>query len=447
MPFMPWQRLVADVAGEIDPDTGLLAYRDVVLTVPRQSGKTSLVLAASVHRALGFGGRQNIVYTAQTRGDARKKWEDDHLPILQGSPFGPLFRPRKTTGNEAFLWRNGSRYGLISATLKSGHGPTVDMAFLDEAFAHTDDRLEQAMRPAMITRASPQLWVLSTAGTRTSTYLRAKITAGREMVTAGRASRTAYFDWSAPDDADPLDPVTWWACMPALGHTITEAAIAAELETMLANPEQGLDLFRRAYLNQWPDEIHEGWRVINRTAWEALADAGSQPGDPVVFAADVTPDRSMGAIGVAGRRGDGAMHVEVVDHRSGTGWMVERLVQLHQRWSPAAVVVDAAGPAGSLIVDLEAAGIEVTRPTARQVAQACGWFYDAATSDLPQLRHLGQVELARALAGATRRPLGEAWAWSRRGGIDICPLVAVTLAAWGRATQTGTTLVPLFARG
>jgi hypothetical protein len=49
-PFMPWQRLVADVAMEVDPATGLLAYREVDLTTPRQSGKTTLELAVLVHR-------------------------------------------------------------------------------------------------------------------------------------------------------------------------------------------------------------------------------------------------------------------------------------------------------------------------------------------------------------------------------------------------------------
>src|SRR5215217_7263151 len=76
-PLMPWQRHVADVALELDPETGLLAYREVILTVPRQSGKTTLLLAVMTHRALGFGQRQRVLYTAQTRNDARKKWEDE----------------------------------------------------------------------------------------------------------------------------------------------------------------------------------------------------------------------------------------------------------------------------------------------------------------------------------------------------------------------------------
>jgi hypothetical protein len=40
------------------------------------------------------------------------------------------------------------------------------------------------------------------------------------------------------------------------------------------------------------------------------------------------------------------------------------------------------------------------------------------------------------LKGATQRPLGDRWAWSRKNSsIDISPLVAVTLALWGVARQ------------
>lgn len=51
-PLMPWQRYVADTALEIDPETGLLANRGADTTVPRQSGKTSLILPAAIWRGL-----------------------------------------------------------------------------------------------------------------------------------------------------------------------------------------------------------------------------------------------------------------------------------------------------------------------------------------------------------------------------------------------------------
>jgi phage terminase large subunit-like protein len=315
---MPWQRYVADVALEYDPVTGRLWYREVDLTVPRQSGKTTEILAVAVDRALSFGGRQNIVYTAQTRNDARLKWEEEHVAILERSIFGPMFRVKLANGQESIRWRNGSRHGITATTEKSGHGPTLDLGFVDEAFAQVDARTEQAMKPSMITRPEPQLWVASTAGTETSTYLRGKVKAGRRRVESGVPSRIAYFEWSAPDEADPGDPAVWRACMPALGHTITEDAIRAEYESMRS---ELLAEFQRAYLNQWVDRSLADL-VIPLEWWAQCADPSSVITGPVVFAVDVAPDHAWASIGVAGWRPDGLPHGELEERHADTGWVV-----------------------------------------------------------------------------------------------------------------------------
>jgi hypothetical protein len=195
--------------------------------------------------------------------------------------------------------------------------------------------------------------------------------------------------------------------MPALGHTVREATITHEFER--------LDLadFCRAYLNWWPGEIPNDWQVIEEAAWRALDDADSTAVDPVSFAADVTPERSHAAIAVAGRRPDGLGHAEVVDHRPGTGWVAGRLVELANRWSPCAIVVDETGLAGSLVAPLEEAGLEVVRPTAKARAAADGGFYDAVAEQ--SLRYVPRPALDAAVAGAQQRPLGDAWAWARKG--------------------------------
>ena len=65
--------------------------------------------------------------------------------------------------------------------------------------------------------------------------------------------------------------------------------------------------------------------------------------------------------------------------------------------------------------------------------QACGQFYDAVMRGT--LRHLGTDELSVAADGAARRPLGDAWALSRKdSGADITPLVSAVLARWGAET-------------
>jgi len=214
------------------------------------------------------------LYSAQDRIHARLKWEDDHVATLERSPFAGEFKVRYQRGDEAIRWDNGSRHGITAPGEKAGHSEVLDLAVADEAWGLEDSKLEQGLSPTMVTRPQPQLWVVSTAGTHRSAYLRGKVDAGRARVGAGHRSSVAYFEWSAVEGSDPADPATWWATMPALGHTVTEATIAAEFER--------LDLadFCRAYLNWWPGEIPADWQVIAEADWLALADPSSAAADP-----------------------------------------------------------------------------------------------------------------------------------------------------------------------
>lgn len=435
-PFMPWQQLVADVVLEIDPATGRLAYEEFGLTVPRQSGKSTFVEAKATHRCTAtrfFGDRQRVIYTAQTRKKALEKWEEDFRPDLEASSyFRNRFHPHKPPGNEHFRFANGSRWGLEANTETAGHGSTIDEAYLDEAFAHQDWRLEQALGPAMITRLNKQLGIISTAGwLGGSPFLEAKVQAGRAAVLEGRRSVRAYFEWSADQDAEAGDEAVWWGCMPALGRTISVAAIRGEYQKAL---DQGkLNEFRRAYLNQWvPKDIPDAWVVIPEASWSELADPQSNPAAPVAFAIAVPGDRSCAAIAVAGIRPDGRLHVEVAEYAPGTSWVEPWLIDRWQRHSPCAVVLDKTGHEASFIQGLRDAGLELLHPTSQQVAAAYGQFYDVAVNS-KTLRHRHQPELDAALAGAITRDVGDGGrTWARRASAaDISPLVAATLALWG----------------
>lgn len=433
-PFMPWQRIVSDIAHEVNPDTGCLAYSEVRLLVPRQSGKSTEIFAKSIWRmidAAGLGGRQTLLYVAQSRNKAREKFVDDYLTEVRAArALRGKWRERLSNGSEQIHWRNGSRWGIDAVTKKSGHGSTLDAGDIDEAFSHVDARVEQALRPAMITRPNSQLWVVSTAGDETSLYLNAKMQSGRKMVEEGVDSGVAYFEWSAEPDADPGDPATWWSCMPALGFTVTEDRIRAEYTAMSADGD--LAGFRRAYLNI-PQDGAATDTVIPLAQWRRQADTAQEPfhDQPPAFAVDVTPDRGLAAIGNAFWRPDGAPQGEVVQTGPGTDWVVKALVELVRRHPRAIVVIDPSGPAGSLITDLEHERVAVVKTTARDMAQACGWLHDATIAGT--WHHAGQSVLDDALRAAAKRPLGDAWAWDRKhaGDAPIAPLVAVTLAVWG----------------
>jgi terminase large subunit-like protein len=430
---MPWQQHVADVILEVDPDTGELAYTEFGLTVPRQSGKSTLVLAKAVHRvsATGFfGPRQRLVYTAQTRHKAREKWEEDYAGQLEASRhFAGKIKTHKGNGNEHIRFPNGSRFGIEANTEKAGHGGTIDEAYLDEAFAHPDARLEQAFRPAMITRRNKQLGVISTRGWKgREPYLLKKIEKGRAQAEMGMRAGTAYFEWSAPDDADPLDRDVWRACMPALGYTITEAAIAAELETI------GLADFRRAYLNQSvSQDAAVEWSVIGKAPWDARRIAPVRPDGPVMFAVAASwPDADSAAVAVIGQSA-GRITVQIHRHQPGVSWAVEELARLVDAHPNLGVVIDQGGPAGRLVAPLEAAlprGTELIKASMADAARAFGLFQTEVVGDAPRLAHFDQPELNGALASATKRPLGDGFTWARRDATDIAPLEAGTLGVW-----------------
>lgn len=257
-PLMPWQALVATTG--LEHEDGRLAYRDVTVSTPRQSGKSTLILAVIITRMLSAPG-QTITYGAQTRLAARTKLFDRWWPRIRHSPLGGLFTLSRAAGAEALRAANGSTCYLLSTDEGASHGETLDLAILDECW-RLDAAAEHAVRPAMATRPNGQLWTLSTAGNEKSLFWRGKVNAGRTTAQLGVTSGTAFFEWSAEDHTDVGDPSTWPSFMPALGITIDEATVAADLASM------PLPEWRRAYANQWPEVAAEGWKVFQRDAWE-----------------------------------------------------------------------------------------------------------------------------------------------------------------------------------
>lgn len=455
-PLMPWQQHIADVSFEYDPDTGLLFYGEDNVTVPRQSGKTSYIRAKTVHRSVVVArrlGPQRSAYYAQTRLAARRKLERDFAKSLRRSrSFSEVphsrARPQKATewrlslnnGSEAIEFGNDSLWGIDAPSRTGGHGDTLDAADIDEAFAHQDDTVEGSVRPAQATRTNAKLGVFSTAGDALSKYLYRKVLAGRAACESGDHGGVAYFEWSAPDDADPGDPATWWGCMPALGITITEAFIRGEWERAQRKGQEGIDTFRRAYLNQWPevpvltDDVQ--FRVIPAPAWRGCERVGHTPTGPLRYAVDLDSNADgveWCSVGVS----DG-FHVEVVtpvDVGPGYDWLIPTLLPVKDKVGR--LLIDPDGPANKLIDPLESAGFDVEKVKRAEVIAAAMQFHDGVVTE--QVRHIDQPRLNKAVAGAARRDVGDGnWRFSRKlSPVDISPLVAVLLARAAAAQSTG----------
>lgn len=433
---MPWQRMVAEVAGEIvqDEESGIWvpAYPEVVVTVPRQQGKTIIVLTWSIDRAQLWqawdGKPQGIAYSAQNGSEARKKFRKEHLPLLKRSRFwAGVEKPRLAAEDTGLDFKNDAHFTIWNNSEESGHGGTIDLAALDEIFADEDNRREQAVVPAMQTRHDRQKLITSTAGTNKSLVLLRKQRAGRHAVETGRRDGIAYFEYSAFDGADPEDPATWWSCMPALGYTMTERDVKTSLDELRDGDD--MSEFMRACLNI--PNLGGRERVIPVDVWSQVC-GDHQPSGQITLAIEATPDQKFASIVAADMTGT----VEVVEHHPNTAWLMKRVVKAARKEN-AEVVVDQLGPLGYLIEPLEAEGVRVVRYDTNDCTSACASVLERIFDGTVAVRsHKG---LSEAVDGAKKRQVSDRWVWARKGfDTDISPLVAMTWAVHRASSHTPT---------
>jgi hypothetical protein len=407
----------------------------VAVSVPRQNGKGGVIESIELGFLLGaFPDAELLVHSAHEFKTAKNGFNRiysllrRHPGLYAMTEAPPSARRRidvKTANAQESITFIDRDKGIersikfFARSKNSGRGFSADLLILDEA-QELSEQTWAAIMPVISARPNPQIWLFGTPPDETMNG--EVFTRMRENALAERDDRLAYFEWSADKD-DPIDdPDVWRRANPACPARISEQTIRDEY---LNAPEE---TFCRERLGMWDGQASIS--VIPEDTWAALA-GETDPEGRVVFAVDVSPDRTRASIGVAGYLADGRVMVQAIENRKGTGWIVPRLVELTTRWSYSAVVIDSAGAAASLLPDLKRAKVRrVQVISTRDVVAACGGFYDLAMNN--GLSHPDQPVLNEALASARKRPLGDAWAWHRKvTATDITPLVAVTFAAYG----------------
>jgi len=428
----PWQAFVLEHSLAERPD-GRWAAFEVGVNAPRQNGKGGIIEAREL-AGLFLLGERLITHTAHLADTSFEAFRRLELLIKETPELARRVASYSHShGAEGIELVNGHRIRFRTRTKGGGRGFSGDCVILDEAMI-LSEASHGALMPTLSARPNPQLWYLGSAVDQEIHHDGVVWARIRERGLAGEDDSLAYFEWSADPGADsdgnPLGPSevaddvsagedAWREANPALGVRITAEHVEKERRSM----DPRTFAVERLGVGDWPDTDPGGASVIDIEEWRALCDPGSTMGD-VVLAFDVRPDRGASAICAAGRRPDGLVHVEVVDHRRGTGWVADRMAELRERHKPTAVLCDSKGPAASLADDVGADAIG-----AAEYVKACGVLFDLVAD--ARLRHLGTPDLDAAIRGAAKRPLVDAWAWSRKASrVDISPLVAATIAAW-----------------
>lgn len=421
-PFMPAQRMIADVAGELD-EWGLPRYSLVVSTFQRQGGKSHLALARKGERCFTVPGFRSW-YTAQTGGDAR----DQFLKFgeqIDDKPLGKIVRTLIGNGREVMKFPNGSWIRPHPPTEKALHGKQSDDNDVDEAWAFEESEgkaILQAIGPTQLTRPGAQTFIWSAGGTALSTWLAKLVARGRE----GDPS-IAYFEFGIPDDADALDLDVVAAHHPAFGHTVTYDSLRGLYVALDAEDDPAG--WARAAGNRWTEVIGGAIRAADFervNGWEPTI-----PDDaPVGYGAARSADGSQVAIAAA---------AEVRDPEHGDLVIVEILDVLPTAYKAAdhvagwatdgALAVDPSGPSAGLAADLaKRLGKRLMPVTSRDYSAACAGVVDALGPRA--IRYRRHPALDAAVPVLAKRSLGDGgFVWSRSAATaPIAAMEAATLA-------------------
>jgi hypothetical protein len=444
--LMPWQRKALDVATEYRLDAWgrrCYHYTTVLVTVPRQSGKTDLTIPLQVHRALTRGEPASCWYTAQSGQDARKRMMD-LIERVEESLMRLLFTSTRSNGAEGVrvAEMSGTHITRFSPTFSALHGEHPHLVTMDEIWHYSKelgDALLGAVEPGQITLGSrAQTWLISTMGTVSSDWM-------NEYVDRGRANTDpdlCYIEYSMPDGMDPLDPDTWTKFHPAVGNTIAVEDLAARAARAKDDPGRWATLLR-AYCNRI---VASDGTLFDLALWDDLGIEVLAP-DPseVTYAIEVAPGNSAAAV-VAAWIDEGTERpcIRIVHQAPGTEWLIPYVT----RELPAQLgldptyVADSAGPVGRFVARLEELGHEVRTLTMSEYGQGCEAVLAYAGVD-ETLIHDGTDELRTQAGSVEVRSSNGVRRFSRDSPRPVPALIAAAVALYAHEHPAETPAPPI----
>jgi phage terminase large subunit-like protein len=420
--FDPWQ----DGAGRAilgKRSDGLYAADAVVISIPRQVGKTFLI--GAIIFALSIINPGTLALWTAHRYVTAADTFNDMKSLAQRAELAPhVARVLTGTGNQSIEFHNGSRILFGARERGFGRGfKKVGILVFDEAQILGQNAIDD-MVPATNRATNPLIIYLGTPPKPSDPS--DVFTNLRKSALDGESEDTFYLEFSADENASPTDREQWAKANPSYPAHTPARSILRMRKNM--TPES----FLREALGIWDGTATVG--VFAAGAWARRATKVAPPEGVAALGIAADLDQvwlSLGAASEGDKRHLGAVkRVRADEHRAEFVADVFRIQTERQ----CVVAIDKKGPASFLIPDLEATGVQLTMASIDDFVQASADIKAAVEGGT--VTHSSNPALDAAVdAAGWRKVGGDRRTFARRSG-DISMLEAVTLALWGAQQNT-----------
>ena len=413
--LMEWQQDILKNMMAVT-DEGLWTHIKFGYAVSRRNGKTESVYAREMW---GLLHGEKILHTAHRTDTAHSSWEALYELLKKaGIPIEHTFR---ANGREHIFVTGGGRIEYRTRTSKVGLGQGYDLLVIDEAQEYQDDQ-ETALKYIVTSSKNPQIIMLGTPPTAVSSGDVFKRLRGE--ILAGKATDSGWEEWSVETQHDPHDVDAWYETNPALGITLKERDIAAEITG------DNLD-FNIQRLGLWIQ--YDLKSAISEAEWEALKVKNVPKLDgKLCVGIKYGKDGENVSMSIAVRTATGKIFVEAIDCRpirNGDTWMLKFL----KTADVAQVIIDGASGQQLMKEQMHEAKIKPipVLPTVKEVITANAVFEQAL--EAKEIRHAGQASLTQAVTNCDKRAIGSNGGFgfkSLKEDIDISLMDSMILAHW-----------------
>lgn len=262
----PWQhKWMEDIFGTFNDD-GTRQYRTVYVEIPRKNGKSEIAAAVALYLLFWDGERGAEIYSAAGDKEQASIVFDVAAAMVRQQPLLNEKCKIYDTYKRISVPSTNSKYQVLSAEHKTKHGFNASGIIFDELHAQPNSNLFEVLTTSGGTRRQPLTFSITTAGYDRESICWKMHEYARKIKEGIIKDKTFYpVIYSAPDDAEWIDPKVWKACNPALDDFRNRDELIALCERAKEVPLFE-NTFRRLYLNQW---TQQETRFLPMHAWNA----------------------------------------------------------------------------------------------------------------------------------------------------------------------------------